>query len=377
MKATERFRPAVACLAAACAVGMAVGCGGSSDNTGNGGGKAKSATSGSAQPLKVAMFLVGPKNDKGFDQGAYEGALGVVNNNPRLKLTAVLESRAAPQPATDAVDTLAPNNDIVIGVGGVAGQVIDLKADRFPDTTFLTIQGPNPAHYHKNVYSLVWDPMTPYVAGAISAKLTKSNTIGAIGGADIASTVKSIASFVAGAKDSNPNIKVLTNIIGDYNDVSGAKAAASSMIDDNADVIYPFLDSGVVGVYAAAKDSGKTIPIFKLDFQDCKTYPNMVGVDIFEDTAAGTAKLLEDVVGGNLKPPGVAVFARLQDPHLSRLQLCPRYENDKEITRIEKETIAGLQDGSISVPKSVPYPRPPYPYREGFEGPVQNAGKTG
>jgi basic membrane protein A len=368
-------------IVAAALIGVVVGCGGSSNSStsasGASTGGSAASTGASSKPLKVAMILVGPKNDKGFDQGAYQGALQVVQSDPRLKLTAVLENRLASQAVVDAVNTLAPNNDIVIGVGGVSGQVIDLEADKFKNTTFLTIQGPNPAHYHKNVYSLVWDPMTPYVAGAISAKLTKSGVIGAIGGADIASTVKSLASFTAGARTTKPGIKVLNNIIGDYNDVSKAKAAASAMLSDRADVIYPFLDAGVVGVYAAAHSAGKLIPIFKLDFKDCTTYPNMIGVDIFEDTQAGTAQLLQQVVAGKLTPPGVAVFARLQDPKLSRLDLCSRYANNKQIEQVVQKTIAGLKSGQIKVPANVPYPRPPYPYREGFSGPVQNAGQTG
>lgn len=374
MTGPMRLRSMLAGVAAIGLVGAVVGCGGGNENkSGNGSGATTSKT------VKVAMFTVGPKNDKGFDQGSYEGVLEVAKKNPNVKLTAVLENRAAStQQAVDAVNTLAPNNNIVIGVGGVAGAVFDLEADKFPDTKFLSIQGPNPARYHKNVYSIVWDPLTPYVVGAIAAKLTKSNVVGAIGGADIASTVKSIAAFTAGARHGDPAIKVLPNIIGDYNDVTGAKAAASSMIADRADVIYPFLDSGVVGVYAAAMAAGgKPIPLFKLDFQDCKSYPNMVGVDDFEDTKAGTVQLLNGVLSGNLKPPGVAVFARLQDPRLSRIELCPRYAHNKEITSLTKKTIAGLKDGSITVPKSVPYPRPSYPYKEGFNGPVQNAGKTG
>jgi basic membrane protein A and related proteins len=354
-------------------IGLIAGCGG-------GGGSNTSATgasTGSAKPQKVAMILVGPKNDKGFDQGAYDGALQVIHNNPQLKLTAVLENRLAPAQVVDAVNTLAPINNIVIGVGGTSGQTFDAEADKYKNTTFLTIQGPNPAHYHKNVYSLVWDPYTPYVAGAIAATLNKSGVVGALGGADIPATVKSVASFNAGARTTKPGIKVLNNIIGDFNDVSKAKAAAGAMITDRADVIYPFLDAGVVGVYAAAHGANKLIPVFKLDFQDCTTYQNMVGVDIFEDTHAGTAQLLQQVVAGKLTPPGVAVFARLQDPRLSRLDLCPRYASDKQVSQVVQKTVAGLKSGQIKVPANVPYPRPPYPYRESFSGPVQNAGKTG
>src|ERR1051325_3814825 len=132
-------------IVAAALIGVVVGSGGVSNSStsasGASTGGSAASTGASSKPLKVAMILVGPKNDKGFDQGAYQGALQVVQSDPRLKLTAVLENRLASQAVVDAVNTLAPNNDIVIGVGGVSGQVIDLEADKFKNTTFLTIQG--------------------------------------------------------------------------------------------------------------------------------------------------------------------------------------------------------------------------------------------
>lgn len=353
---------------------VAAGCGGGGGSTNAGSGSA----SGGAKTIKVGMFTVGPKNDKSFDQGAYEGALDVGKTHPNVKLTAVLENKAGTnQDAVDAVNTLAPNNDIVIGVGGVSGPVIGQLAAKFPKTTFLTIQGTNPPHYNKNVYSLVWDALEPYVSGAVAAKLTKSDVVGFIGGAEIPSTVKSEQAFVAAVTAGNPKVKVLKNIIGDFNDVSGAKAATSAMLADRADVIYPFLDAGIVGSYAAAQSKHQLVPLFKIDFPDCKTYPNMVGTSLLEDTRAGTRQLLNGFVSGSLKPAGVVVFAGLQDPALQRMVLCPKYQKNQTVVKTVNDVTNGIRSGKIKVPNEILFPRPNYPWKDGFAGAVHNAGQTG
>jgi basic membrane lipoprotein Med (substrate-binding protein (PBP1-ABC) superfamily) len=321
------------------------------------------------------MSLIGPKNDKSFDEAAYDGALEAAKKYPQIKIGSTLENRASEQQELDAVNALAPNNDIVIGVGGEHGAVFDVAADKFPNTTFIALQS-YPAHYHKNVYSIAFDRTGGYEAGAIAAVLTKDNVIGFVGGAEIPSTIQAEKGFVTAIERTNPKIKVLKNITGDFNDVAKAKAATAAMLSDGADVIMPYLDAGVAGSYAAAHAAGKLIPMFKLDLQDCKTYPNMIGADIGDNTVA-ISKMLEGVVTGSLKPAGVVVFVGLEDRSLQRVELCPKYAKNEKVAAADKRTVDGINNGTIKMPAGVLNPRPSYPWKDGFNGAVQNAGKTG
>jgi basic membrane protein A len=325
--------------------------------------------------VKVGVSLIGPKNDKSFDQAAYQGVLEAQKQNPQIQITSALENRATAQQETDAVNTLAPHNNIVIGVGGEHGAVFDVLADRFPKTTFIALQS-YPAHYHKNVYSVAFDRTAGYEAGAIASVLTKDKVIGFVGGASIPSTIQAETGFVTAIQRANPNIRILKNITGDFNDVAKAKAATAAMLTDKADVIMPYLDSGVVGSYKAAEDAGNLIPMFKLDLQDCKTYPNMIGADIGDNTVA-VSKALDGVVNGTLNPAGVVVFVGLEDPALQRTQLCPKYAHNAKVVAIDKKTVAGINDGSIKMPPGVLNPRPDYPWKNGFGGQVNNADQTG
>ena len=115
--------------------------------------------------------------------------------------------------------------------------------------------------------------------------------------------------------------------------------------------------------------------MFKLDVFDCSQYTNIIGADIGDNTVAAS-QLLEGVVTHKLQPAGVTIFAGLQDPALQRAQLCPKYAANKKIAALNKATVDGINSGKIKMPPGVLNPRPNYPYREGFNGPVHNANGT-
>jgi basic membrane protein A len=356
-------------------------CGSSSSSTSSSSSSAAS-TSGSSttaagqqgKQVKIGAALIGPKNDGSFNQAAYAGIQAAEKANPNLHLTSTLENKTTDQERTDAINTLAPINDLVLGVSASFGPIFDQLADKYPTKYFVDVAGAT-AKYHKNVTGFANDWGAPaYVAGVDAAHLTKSNVVGYVGGAEIPPTTQGAAGFAAGAKSVNPNIKVLTNIVGDFNDVAKAKAATAAMITDKADVIFPFLDAGIAGSYAAGKESGKDPAMFKLTIPDCTSYDNIVGTEVVNNVAA-TSLMLDRYYKGTLKPG--TVFLDLQDPNLQTLRLCPKYKAMPDIQKANASTIAKVNSGALKLPASTINARPSYPYQEGFDGPVQNAGQTG
>jgi basic membrane protein A and related proteins len=359
------------------AVALAVAACGSSNSSSTSSSASSSASTtagGSGKTIKIGAALIGPKNDKSFNQAAYVGIQTAEKQDPSLKLTSTLENKATDQERTDAVNTLAPINDVVLGVSASFGPIFDQLADKFPTKYFVDVAGYT-QRYHKNVTGFANDWGAPaYVGGVIAAHLTKSKVVGYVGGAEIPPTVHGANGFAAGVKSVDPSIKVLKNITGDFNDVAKAKAATAAMITDNADVIFPFLDAGIAGSYAAGKASGKDPAMFKLTIPDCTSYDNIVGTEVVNNVAA-TSLMLDRYAKGTLKPG--AVFLDLQDPNLQTLKLCPKYQSKADIAKVTKDTIDGVNSGKIKLPANAINARPGYPYQEGFDGPVQNAGKTG
>jgi basic membrane protein A and related proteins len=340
-------------------------CGSSSNNT-------TSSAAGGGKQVKVGAALIGPKNDKSFNQAAYQGIIVAQKANPNLKLTSTLENKATDAQRTDAVNTLAPLNNVVVGVSAAFGPIFNVLAPKFPSKYFIDIAGYTPT-FQKNVTGFANDWGAPaYVGGVIAANMTKSGTVGYVGGAEIPPTTQAAAAFAAGAKSVKPNIKVLSNIVGDFNDVAKAKAATAAMITDGADVVFPFLDAGIAGAYAAGKASGKNPAMFKLTIPDCTSYGNIVGTEVVNNLAA-TSVMLKKYTDGTLKPG--AVFLDLQNPTLQTLKLCPKYQKNATVAKVTKDTIDGVNSGKIKLPANAINPRPSYQYQEGFEGPVVNANK--
>jgi basic membrane protein A and related proteins len=374
--ARTRGRSLIAALGVfAIAVAVAA-CGSSGSSTGSSTGSTSSGGSSTTggKEIKIGAALIGPKNDKSFNQAAYEGILAAEKKDPNLKLTSTLENKATDQQRTDAVNTLAPINDVILGVSASFGPIFDQLADKFPTKYFVDVAGYT-QRYHKNVTGFANDWGAPaYVGGVIAAHLTKTKVVGYVGGAEIPPTVHGANGFAAGVKSVDPSIKVLKNITGDFNDVAKAKAATAAMITDNADVIFPFLDAGIAGSYAAGKASGKDPAMFKLTIPDCTSYDNIVGTEVVNNVAA-TSLMLDRFAKGTLKAG--TVFLDLQDPNLQTLKLCPKYQAKADIAKATKDTIDGVNSGKIKLPANAINARPNYPYQEGFDGPVHNAGATG
>jgi basic membrane protein A len=350
------------CIVAALLV---AGCGGDDDDD-SGTSAATStgeSTSAASKEAKLGAALLGPKNDQSINQAGYLGIQAAVKANPNIKLTAVLDNQATAQKQANAVQTLAPNNDIVYVLSNAFSPVLDTDAERFPKAKFIGMEAYT-KNFHDNVYAAAVDwGASSYVAGVLAGHMTKTNVIGFIGGAEIPPTVQSKNAYTQGAKSVNPKVKVLTNITGNFADVALGKQATAAMLQQNADVILPWLDAGVVGAYQAGKESGKNPAMFKLTIPDCGAYPNVVGTEAV-NTVAITKTLIEKVAAGTAKPG--AAFIGLQDPKLQTLALCPKYRENKEIADLTKKTIDDVNSGKIKLQENALNPRPSYDYTEGL-----------
>lgn len=85
--------------------------------------------------------------------------------------------------------------------------------------------------------------------------MTRSNTIGVIGGTELPPVKRSFEAFAAGAAAANPRIKVLTSYIGNWDDVSAGKEQALAQIARGADIIFQNADAAGLGVFQAARES--------------------------------------------------------------------------------------------------------------------------
>jgi basic membrane lipoprotein Med (substrate-binding protein (PBP1-ABC) superfamily) len=124
-------------------------------------------------------------------------------------------------------------------------------AKDYPNTKFLMASSFGPEGDNYSVFdNYIQD--ASYLTGLIAGGITKSGTIGMVGGYPIPEVNRLMQAFKAGALETRPDAKFLVTFIGSWFDPPKAKEAAFAQIDAGADVLY----AERFGVTDAAKEKG-------------------------------------------------------------------------------------------------------------------------
>lgn len=124
-------------------------------------------------------------------------------------------------------------------------------AQDFPNIAFVFGSGLGPSEPNFSVFDN-WIHEPAYLCGMLAGGLTKANVIGVVGGLPVPEVNRLINAFIAGAKEVNPEAKVLVTFIGSWFDPAAAKEAALAQIDAGADILY----AERFGVIEAAAEKG-------------------------------------------------------------------------------------------------------------------------
>ncbi len=216
------------------------------------------AAQASAQDFSPAVvFDMGGKFDKSFNEGVYNGV-------ERFKKETGISYREfevtnAAQREQAMRNMARRGSDPIIGVGFAQASAVEKVAKEFPDLRFAII---DMVVDLPNVQSIVFkEHEGSFLVGMLAAMATKTGKVGFVGGMDIPLIRKFALGYVEGAKYVNPDIEVFQNMTGAtpaaWNDPAKGGELARSQFDRGADVVYAAAGGTGVGVYQAAKDSGK------------------------------------------------------------------------------------------------------------------------
>ena len=206
------------------------------------------------------VFDIGGKDDKSFNQSAFEGLTAAEENmgidGVELEPNADGSNREAllRQSAEDGAG-------LVIGVGFNFAEVLPLVAADFPDTQFAIIDA---VVESDNVASLVFaEEQGSFLVGAIAAQSTKTGTVGFIGGVETSLIQKFQAGYEAGVAEVDPEATVEVKYItpdGDFsgfNDPTKGKTIAAGLYSADADVVYHAAGGSGSGVFEAAAEADR------------------------------------------------------------------------------------------------------------------------
>ena len=208
------------------------------------------------QPIRVGMaFDAGGKNDKSFNQSAYEGAQRAAKD---FKAEVKDFEPADPSQVGQGIRNFAQSGfDVVVGVGFANEPSITATAKDFKDVKFAVVDSV-PAG--DNTTGLVFrEHEGSFLVGYIAGKTSSTGVVGFVGGMDIPLIHKFDAGYVAGVKAACPTCKVISNYVGTtptaWNDPAKAKEIATNQNSQGADIIYAAAGASGLGVVNYIKDT--------------------------------------------------------------------------------------------------------------------------
>ena len=244
---------------------------------------------------KITLVLsVGGVNDESFNQGSWEGALKASEE------LGVEVSYLESQSDTDYIqniETAVEDSDLIVGVGYQVGSAILEAAKVYPEQNFVAIDSTFEEKLD-NLRSITFDEEEAgYLTGLIAGKMTKTNVVGWIGGLDIPSCSNFYLGYERGAKEANPDVKVLKQFTNSFTDAAKGRVVAGQMANENADIIFMAAGGGNAGALEVVRENN--IKAIGVDMPNNYLAPEYVITSALKNVGEGLKLTIKDYVDGN------------------------------------------------------------------------------
>ena len=212
----------------------------------------------SQTPLSIGVVTdVGGINDKSFNQSAWEGLkkaqdLGVKpsyletkNENDYVK-------------NLESVSSTGSKRDLIWGVGFIMADAVESEAKKHPGQKYAIIDNSYGNATPSNVVGVTFrENESSFLVGYIAGKMTKTNTVGFIGGVESELMHKFQYGYMAGVRYANPDCRVVSEYAGSFDDAAKGKEIAARMYGGGADIIFHAAGATGNGLIECAKEMGK------------------------------------------------------------------------------------------------------------------------
>ena len=205
----------------------------------------------------AVVFDMGGKFDKSFNEAAYNGIEKWKKETGKKYLSFEITNESQRE---QAIRRMAERGaSPIIGIGFGQASSIEKVAKEFPKLQFAII---DMVVDLPNVQSVVFKEQEgSFLVGTIAAMASKTGKVGFVGGMDIPLIRKFECGYKQGALFANPKAEVVGNMTGTtgaaWNDPARGGELAKAQFSQGVDVVFAAAGGTGIGVYQAAKDSGK------------------------------------------------------------------------------------------------------------------------
>jgi basic membrane lipoprotein Med (substrate-binding protein (PBP1-ABC) superfamily) len=269
--------------------------------------------------FKVALLTPGPISDQSWNGGAYNGLL-MIRDSLGAKISHI-QTKTPAEFDENFRQYGAQGYSLVFGHGFEFQDAALRVAPGFPRTIYITTSGTSTA---ANVAGIEFAfEEASYLAGMLAGAMTRTGTIGMIGGTELPPVKNSFAEFARGARATNPAVKTITSYIGNWDDVSAGKEQALTQIRQRADIIFQNADAAGLGVFQAVKES-KDVRVIGSNSNQNNVAPDVTLGSVVIDLPKAFLQVAREVKSGNFKPRVISLG--LHDD-IVKLVLNPRLES--------------------------------------------------
>jgi basic membrane protein A len=202
--------------------------------------------------IKAAFIYLGTVNDKGWTNAHDDGRKYLEQQLSGQVETAYTENVPEAAESQRVFEDYAQKGyDVIYGTSFGYMDFMLAAAQKYPNVKFEHNTGfktaPNMSTYNGAQED------ARYVAGILSGKMTKTNTLGFIGSFPIPEVIRDMNGWAMGVKSVNPAAKIRMVWINSWFDPPKETSAANALLDAGADVMASVTDSPAMAQAAAAK----------------------------------------------------------------------------------------------------------------------------
>lgn len=203
------------------------------------------------RPFRVALLTPGSISDQSWNGGAYAG-LERIRDSLGAQISHI-QTRTPAEFEENFRQYGAQGYDLVFGHGFEFQDAAVRVAPDYPKTLYVTTSG---NQVRENVAGITFSfEEASYLAGVVAGSMSRSGVVGAIGGTELPPVRASFQAFERGARDVNPEIRVLTSYIGNWDDVTAGKEQALAQMGRGADILFQNADAAGLGIFQAAREN--------------------------------------------------------------------------------------------------------------------------
>ncbi len=281
---------------------------GDDDDGGGGGGSGDAASDnggGGPEKVKTAVLLNGKADDQTWNTSMSD-SVERVKDSAGLDVINTLESVTPADGARAMREVIEQGGaELVVLHASALDQATKEVAAEHPEVCYLQAfgtdkPGPSTTFYFDDASG------ANYLAGMAAASVSKSGTIGVVGGVDLDEIVETVEAFENGAKKIKPNAKVLVTWVGDFEDPLKGKEAGLAQISRGADVLYAYGDGTGLGTVEAAKE--KNVPLIGAWFDQYELAPELMITSFVTDWAPILTQVADKVRSAGAEKCGLGVY---------------------------------------------------------------------